>query len=143
MNSNSDLLLSVYHLSRAMAKFSVFLVHAIGAVLYFTFGLLCGLSGIDLPASPETAPTARKQTHRPPPRVREVKDKPRAVRDYEVVCDRDGEVTLNGLPIGHIDSAPWQFCSYDLDFGNGPARPTKAAAFDDASDYAESVARTA
>ena len=68
---------------------------------------------------------------------------PRPVRNYEVLCDQDSEVTLNGLPIGHIDSAPWQFCSYDIEYGNGPARATKAQAFDDACDYAESVARTA
>lgn len=62
---------------------------------------------------------------------------------YTVEMDGDNEVTINGLPIGHVDSSPWQFCSYDLEYGNGPARPSKARAFDDACDYAETVARSA
>lgn len=60
---------------------------------------------------------------------------------YEVTLDDDNEVLLNGLPIGHIDTAPYQFCSYDEHFGNGPARKTKREAWDDAADYAESLAK--
>lgn len=62
-------------------------------------------------------------------------------RQYEVVCNQDSEVLLNGIPIGHIDSGPWQFCSYTDP--PAPARPSKARAFDDACDYAEGIARQA
>lgn len=64
-------------------------------------------------------------------------------QNYTVDMDRDGEVTVNGLPIGHVDASPWQFCSYDAAYGNGPARATKEQAWDDACDYAESVVRSA
>jgi hypothetical protein len=68
---------------------------------------------------------------------------PRAkvLREYEVVCNQDSEVLLNGVPIGHIDSGPWQFCSYTEP--PAPARESKARAFDDACDYAEAIVRQA
>jgi hypothetical protein len=64
-------------------------------------------------------------------------------QNYTVEMDGDNEVTINGLPIGHVDASPWQFCSYDAAYGNGPVRESKARAFDDACDYAESVVRSA
>jgi hypothetical protein len=69
--------------------------------------------------------------------------RPRPSRNYTVDLQDDNEVTLNGLHIGHIDASPWQFCSYDLEYGNGPARATKKQAWEDACDYAESVVRSA
>lgn len=66
---------------------------------------------------------------------------PATRRAYEVHCNEDSEVTLNGLPIGYIASGPWQFCSYTEP--PAPPRDTKARSFDDACDYAESVVRSA
>lgn len=60
---------------------------------------------------------------------------------YTVEMEDDNEVMLNGLSIGHVDASPWQFCSYDESFGNGPARATKQEAWEDAADYAESLAK--
>jgi hypothetical protein len=83
-------------------------------------------------------PAARPRPPVPPAQARSAHP-----QNYTVEMDGDNEVTINGLPIGHVDASPWQFCSYDAAYGNGPVRESKARAFDDACDYAESVVRSA
>ena len=73
---------------------------------------------------------------RPRPAARPVPGK-----NYTVELQGDSEVLLNGVQIGYIASGPWQFCSYTEP--PAPARESKARAFDDACDYAESVVRSA
>jgi hypothetical protein len=115
----------------ALAKAAAYVIFACAAVYEFSRGFVEGV--LQARKSPAASPGET-----PFPAARPV-----PAKNYEVLCDQDSEVTVNGLPIGHIDAAPWQFCSYDESYGNGPARATKEQAWDDACDYAESVVRAA
>jgi hypothetical protein len=123
----------------ALAKAAAYVIFAVAAVYEFSRGFVEGV--LQARKSPAASPGETPFPAQPRPAAR-----PRPVpasRNYTVEVDSDSEVIVNGLPIGNIQPGPWQFCSYDLQYGNGPARATKEQAWDDACDYAESVVRAA
>lgn len=129
---------SSYPLRRRNYRPLLSVFHAVGMVLLGTLAVLCMLAAAVwefLQGFFQGFRDARTTPAPEPPR------QPSTGRAYEVHCNEDSEVTLNGLPIGYIASGPWQFCSYTEP--PAPPRDTKARSFDDACDYAESVVRSA
>lgn len=124
--------------ARTLARWAAYAIFAVAAAYDYTRGFIDGVRIAYLQHKQQSAAGATPFPAQPRPAARPVPE-----RNYTVEMDADNEVTINGLPIGHIDSSPWQFCSYDTNYGNGPARPSKARAWDDACDYAESVVRCA
>jgi hypothetical protein len=134
----------------ALAKAAAYVIFVVAAVYEFSRGFVEGVLEArqrrlqeDAASPGETPfPAQPRPAARPLPAATRKQQSSNSVA-YTVQMDADSEVTVNGLPIGHIDAAPWQFCSYDESYGNGPARATKEQAWDDACDYAESVVRAA
>lgn len=133
----------------AFKKYAALLIFAIAAAVDYSIGFVQGVLKARRELLARRAAAAAGATpfpSQPRPAARPVPAAPaRTVpgKAYEVLCDSASEVTVNGIPIGHIDAAPWQFCSYDISYGNAAPRATKAQAFDDACDYAETIACSA